>query len=170
MTVKRTGDDGIFTRYIASIKEENIAVYLSQIRKAETVPPVKMGKVVDWRNGAVASSPDDSTFESRCLASSLPKNMPPGLSDLYLDIDYAGDVGRLYGGKRLLDDNFFNGTAWEIGLKRFGPGLLLNGLELNILPLRKDAPIYIPKNKWPSFNGATQIAEVKSVEALPDTK
>ena len=169
VTLKKTGDDGIFTHYVASVKEENIAVSLSQVRKAGTVPPVKMGKVFNWRNVAVASSPDDSTFEKAGVwRVTLPKNMPPGLSDLYLDIDYAGDVGRLYEGKRLLDDNFFNGTAWEVGLKRFGPGLLLNGLELNILPLRKDAPIYVPKNKWPSFNGATQIAEVKSVKALPE--
>jgi arabinogalactan endo-1,4-beta-galactosidase len=169
VTVKRTGDDGIFTHYIASIKEENIAVYLSQIRKAGTVPPVKMGRVFDWRNGAVASSPDDSTFENAGVwRVTFPKNMPPGLSDLYLDIDYAGDVGRLYEGKRLLDDNFYNGTAWEVGLKRFGPELLSKELDLNILPLRKDAPIYIPKNKWPSFNGGMQVAEIKSVRALSE--
>ena len=49
--LKKKGDNGIFTHYIASIEEENIAVYLSQIRKAGTVPPVKIGTVLDWRNG-----------------------------------------------------------------------------------------------------------------------
>jgi arabinogalactan endo-1,4-beta-galactosidase len=65
----------------------------------------------------------------------------------------------------LLDDNFFNGTTWEVGLKRFAPDALANGVELKILPLRKDAPIYLPKIAWTAVNGNSEIAAVKSVTA-----
>ena len=169
VTLKKTANDGMFAHYTASVKVKSIAVHIKQVRNAGTVPSVKMGRVFDWRNGAVASSPDDSTYEKADVwRVTLPKNMPPGLSDLFLDINYAGDVGRLYEGKRLLDDNFFNGTTWEVGLKRFGPNVWSNGLNLNILPLRKDAPIYIPQSMWPAFKGATQVAEVKSVKVSPE--
>ncbi len=167
--LKKTEDDGIFTHYVASVKEENIAVSLSQVRKPGAVPPVRMGKVVDWRNCAVASSPDDSSFEKAGIwRITLPETMPSSLSDVFLDINYTGDVGRLYGGKQFLDDNFYNGTSWEVGLKRYGRSAWPNGLSLKILPLRKDAPIYIPQRMWPAFKGAAQVGEVKSVKASPE--
>ena len=160
--------DGIFTQDAFSVEPKNAAVAFQKVRDAGTVPPVKMGKFVDWRNCAVASSPDDSTFDKAAVWQiTLPKIMPPDLSDLFLDIDYAGDVGRITSGKRLLDDNFYNGTTWEIGLKRFSPDVWSDGLTLKILPLRSDAPIFIPKNMLPSFKGAAQLADVKSFNVSP---
>lgn len=41
------------------------------------------------------------------------------LSDLRLKIDYEGDLGEAYMDGLLIHDNFNNGQAWEIGLKRF---------------------------------------------------
>lgn len=162
-------DVGIFSHFIASIKQAKNPAGLKQIRKAGNVPPVKMGRAFEWRNGAVAASPDDSTFEQAAVwRVTLPKVMPPGISDLFLKIRYTGDVGRLYSGDLMLDDNFFNGTTWEVGLKRFGPDVFEHGLDLKILPLRKDAPIYIPGNMWPSFDGASQVSELKSVTASPE--
>jgi beta-galactosidase len=81
-----------------------------------------MGKALDWRPGPVASAPDDSDFEKAGLwRLTLLKELLQCLSDVFLDIKYVGDFGRLYEGTRLLDDNFFNGTPWEFGLKRFAP-------------------------------------------------
>jgi beta-galactosidase len=169
IALNSTGSDGIFTHYAASVKAKKVILSVRQVRKEGVAPPVKMGKFVDWRNCAVASSPDDSTFEtSGVWKVTLPKSMPPGISDVFLGINYAGDVGRIFGGKRLLDDNFYNGTMWEFGLKRFGPDVWANGLELSILPLRMDAPIYLPKDMWASFKGATQVAELKSIQAMPE--
>jgi hypothetical protein len=44
----------------------------------------------------------------------------------------------------LLDDNFYNGTTWEVGFENSGQ-LIDKELRLEILLLRKDAPIYLPK-------------------------
>jgi hypothetical protein len=57
-----------------------------------------------------------------------------------------------------LDDNFYNGTDWEIGLKRFGDEALSQGLQLKVLPLRKDVPIYIPRGYWPPFPESGETA------------
>jgi len=96
----------------------------------------------------------------------LPKKVLQGLSDVFIDIQYVGDVGRLYEGSRLLDDNFFNGTSWEVGLKRFVPEVLFQGMEVRVLPLRSDAPTYIPKASWPEFKPSAEIAYVKGSHSV----
>ncbi len=65
----------------------------------------------------------------------LPKNALDGLSDVFLNIHCFGDVARLHEGAQLLDDKFFNGSPWEVGLKRFTPQALTEGMELNVLSL-----------------------------------
>jgi hypothetical protein len=59
---------------------------------------------------------------------------PPQISNVFLQIQYQGDVARLCRENHLLDDNFWNGTTWTIGVKdlkaanfnaRFGRQLLL---------------------------------------------
>jgi hypothetical protein len=147
-----------------------VVATVEKVHDAQPSLPVKMGKPFDWRGGsAVASAPEDSDFaRAAAWQVKFPKDTLKGLSDAFLDIDYVGDVGRLYGGTELLHDNFFNGTTWEVGLKRFSPAVLTKGLELQILPLRKAAPIYMPGNSWPKFGDRTQAVELKSVEIFPE--
>ena len=161
--------DGIFTKYSFTVRPVQFSVGLKQIRMAGTAPRVNKGPFFDWRGCAVASSPADSTFEKAAQWQlTLPRAMPGEISDMFLGITYAGDVARLSSGNQLLDDNFYNGMTWEVGLKRFGPDILSKGLVLSILPLRKDAPIYIPKKLWPPFNGRMQIDELNSATLSPE--
>jgi hypothetical protein len=91
-----------------------------------------------------------------------------GLSDLYLSIKYTGDVARLSSGGRLLDDNFYNGKPWTISLRRF---LALQGastFELSILPLRKDAPVYLETATPPEFATNGQAIKLESVTLVPE--
>lgn len=41
------------------------------------------------------------------------------LDEVLLRLDYRGDIGWLFAGTRLLDDNFCNGDTWEIGLSQY---------------------------------------------------
>ncbi len=167
--LQKAGADGAFARYTTSVEAKTIEAKVERVREAALVGPVKMGRVLDWRPQPVASAPDDSDFEKAGVwRVILPKDALRGVSDLFLQINYVGDVARLYQGTRLLDDNFFNGTAWEVGLKRFGVEALWPGMDLKILPLRKDAPIYLAKEAWPAFPASGQIAEVKSVIVSPE--
>lgn len=70
-----------------------------------------------------------------------------------LQIDYRGDCARLYAVSKeqgnqaptyqLIADNFYNGRPFLYGLWRLPEGC--TELELRILPLQKDMPVYFPR-------------------------
>ena len=84
-----------------------------------------------------------------------------------LTLHYAGDVARLSENGRLLDDDFYNGRTWEIGLKRFLPQAFGKKLEVEVLPLPGNAPIYLDPTARAQLNPQGQTAKVMSVEVLP---
>lgn len=98
----------------------------------------------------------------------MPKDGFDSLSDAFLRISYTGDAARLYAGRRLLDDDFYKGTVWEVGLKRFLGDVAGSSLELKIQPLRKDAPIYLPAGAWPDFGPRTFVGTVRQIEISPE--
>jgi beta-galactosidase len=158
------------TSFIATAPVGNLRLGVAKIHPAGHVPPVKLGPPVNWRkNSRVAEAPDDSLF---ALATkwrlTLPDNFPADVSELFLRVKYSGDIARLYSDNHLLDDNFYNGLPWEVGLKRFDKELKAGPLELAILPLRKDAPIFLEKKRWPEFPQSGQVAELKSLKLVPE--
>jgi hypothetical protein len=83
-----------------------------------------------------------------------------------LRINYVGDVARLRLNGRLLDDNFYNGRSFDLGLQRYGPEILIGDLQLEILPLRPDASIYLPAEARANFSRASAQATVKHAEIV----
>ena len=86
---------------------------------------------------------------------------------MLLALDFVGDIGRVFAGTTMLDDWYYNGQRWQIGLRQFAlkPGA---ALKLTVLPLRADAPIYIDAAHRPAFAaGQTQVAELRSARLLP---
>ena len=161
--------DGVFTHYALSVKARHPHLSVEKIRDAAPPSPVRMGPFLAWRHTAVATAPDAADFAKAAVwRLTFPNDSLKGLSDIFVNINYVGDVGRLYDGAQLLDDNFYNGTPWEVGLKRFAPEVLAKGMQLQILPLREDAPIYIPQTAWPEFHGKLNLAEVNSITLSPE--
>jgi hypothetical protein len=80
------------------------------------------------------------------------------VSEVFLRITYQGDVARLYAGKRLITDDFYHGVPWEISLRNIAVADRKQGLELQILPLRQDAPIYLAAGAWPAAASDRQAA------------
>ena len=117
-------------------------------------------------NAAVQPYPE-AYGRSGAWTITLPDAPLEGLSDAYLKIDYAGDVGRLFNGVDMLDDHFFYGTPWNVGLKRYSQRLT-GPLTLTVLPLRSDAAVYIEPQVKPTFPQSGQIAEVRKVELIPE--
>jgi hypothetical protein len=76
-------------------------------------------------------------------------------------------VARLYAGNRLIDDDFYHGAPWEIGLRNIPALDLKQGLVLEILPLRQDAPIYLAAGARPALPPGGQLAKVAEVVVLP---
>ncbi len=100
----------------------------------------------------------------------VPRDSLKGLSDVYLVVHYQGDEARVFMGDRLLTDDFFNGTDWQIGLKRFLPRSKAATFKLQILPLSEKAPIFFEPGRAPTFDKEGQAGSLQSVEALPEER
>lgn len=92
----------------------------------------------------VAEEPTDADFEKAAIYTiTLPPHHPSPTTHHLLTINYRGDVARLYANGQLIDDNFYNGRPFQYGLWRLPEGC--HELELRILPLQKDMPVYFPR-------------------------
>jgi hypothetical protein len=92
----------------------------------------------------VAEEPADSDFNHAAVYIINLKNIKDihqGLKTI--DIIYRGDVARLYADGQFIDDNFYNGRHFQYGLWRLPKDC--RQLELRILPLEKDMPVYFPR-------------------------
>ncbi|MCA0454815.1 MAG: beta-galactosidase [Chloroflexi bacterium] len=95
------------------------------------------------------------------------------VDNIYLSVDYIGDIGSCFIDGKLVGDNFWNGTLWELGLKqllREQPG---DELYVLITPTQRKperqsetsaAMAYIP--------GARELgaATIRSIKAIPEYK
>jgi hypothetical protein len=128
-----------------------------------------MGPKAPWRHCAVVLAPDDSNFsQAGEWKVVLPQGALKGLSDLYLKVHYQGDEARLLKDDRLLTDNFFNGTEWQIGMKRFLSGTGSRTFSLQVLPLSQRAPIFFEPGNLPKFGKDSQVGALDSIEAVPE--
>jgi beta-galactosidase len=154
--------DGVFEKYSAALTPGVIPVQCAEVHGPRSLGPVRMGP-------HVALAPTDADFDRAGeWRIAVPENALDNLSNLYLRIQYVGDVGRLGSGAQLLDDNFYNGSVWEVGLKAFGDLALGRELTLKIYPLRRGAPVYLPKNAWPPFPLSGEIAQMRGASLAPE--
>jgi len=158
-TLLKGKPDGVFTYYeINPPVRKSITVTMQLIREAGQVRAIKNGKA------GVAEQPDDADFEQAAVWQlQLPENTDPN-RDIYLRFPYLGDVARIYLDGKLLTDNFYNGKPFELGLKRFAPDIYKKKLTVHILPLSKDAPIYLPPTARPNFGTAKSLVRLTEVE------
>jgi len=121
------------------VKSEELATALSftKVKDAGPLRTIKKGKA----KVAEAPSEQDWTHAAvyRVTLSSDVVHQPSAL----LSITYRGDCARLYANGRLVADNFYYGRPFLYGLWRLPKDC--TELELRILPLQPDAPIYLPR-------------------------
>ncbi len=166
--LRSAGRDGIFTRYVATLPARRIPLDVRKVRDASLVPPVKKMNAVTWRKEEIALAPNDSAFAKAAVwRIGVPARALEGLSNVFLDISYVGDVARLYSGEDLMDDDFFKGTTWRVGLRRMASALARGPLELRVLPLRSDAPIFRQGGTL-RFPATEQLAEVSGIRVIPE--
>lgn len=90
----------------------------------------------------VAEEPVDKDFEQAAVYRiDLPKDGPARRG--MMEINYCGDVARLYANGQLIGDNFYNGRPFLMGLWRVPTDV--TELELRILPLQENMPVYFPR-------------------------
>ena len=123
--------------------------------KTEMLQPARPAREIALSSGKshIAIAPGDDDFTNATVW----KITLPGKLDLernpMLRIHYVGDVARLTLNGKLIEDNFYAGRTFDLGLKRYAPEIFTGDLRLEILPLRKDAPVYIEPKDRPDFAG-----------------
>jgi len=118
--------------------------------------------------GGKPSAPTDAEFTNAAVwRITLPSGLDLHTNPL-LRIHYAGDIARLILNGRLIEDNFYSGRAFDLGLKRYAPEIFTGDLELQVLPLRRDAPIYLTDKARAALGMATSVATVRSAEIDAD--
>ena len=85
---------------------------------------------------------------------------------LILRIHYVGDVARLTLNGKLIEDNFYSGREFDLGLNRYAPEILTGDLRLEILPLRQDAPIFLEPKARPDFGTDKTLLKLQSAEIV----
>lgn len=92
---------------------------------------------------------------------------PEHVEDVWLKIDYDGDVAAAYMDGELLTDHIPFGKTWEIGLKSFRDRLEEGELHLSITPLRQGKThLYINQAQVERFEGV-EIASFRRIAAVP---
>ena len=81
----------------------------------------------------------------------------------FLKISYAGDCARVYADGKLVMDNFWNGKPMLVRMS----DLAGKKVELRILPLSKDAPIYLQKEQKEILdNSKAALLQLNSIDIL----
>ena len=110
-----------------------VSVQYNKVREAGPLRTISIGVQ------KVAEEPQDADFDHAAVY----RIQLPERRDGLLSIEYRGDVARLYADGRLVADNFYYGRPFLYGLWRLPQGV--SELELRILPLQQDAPVYLPR-------------------------
>ena len=130
--------------------EEAERLFLDEDKVVRNVVNVAYEKVKDAEGersivkgrAKVAVAPSDEDFERAAVYKiAILDSLKQGRN--LLKIDYRGDCARLYSDGKLVADNFYYGRPFMFGLWRLPEGA--TNLELKVLPMQKDAPIYYPR-------------------------
>jgi len=152
---------GLFQTFRAQAAPVSPQVTLTRVRDAGNVPPLMIGG-----KAKAALQPYPEIYGLAAAWTIAPDAWPkdnPAVADITLDIRYRGDVARLFEGADMVDDQFWYGPDWRVGLKRLGTG----PFTLTVLPLRTDAPVYIDEAYRPKTSEGAQVADVAQVKLVP---
>jgi hypothetical protein len=159
----------LWKEFAFPIQPRKIQFTWEQVREAAPLGAIEMGDSAGQGRPGVPRAPTEADFaRAAAWRLKIPSQSMDGLSDIFLRIHYAGDVARLYRENVLLDDDFYNGRTWEIGLKRFLPSAFDTSLEVRILPLKRDFPIYLDAKAWEAIAASGQTAAAQPPELLPE--
>lgn len=138
-----------------SVKSEILAVEYTKQKEAGALRTVEKGKA------KVAEAPDDEDFNQAAIYRiRLPQSFDR--TGRLLRIVYRGDCARLYADGQLVADNFYYGRPFVYGLWRLPE--MCTELELRILPMQKDMPIYFPREADCTLGEAVKEITITNVE------
>lgn len=135
---------------------DEVSIALNKVKDHNGLREIKMGsqKVAamptneDFDNASVwtlsfSAESHPSIKNDKLMTMDLQPSALEEPDDYFLRINYRGDVARIYADGILVEDNFWNGKPMLVRLS----DLVGKKVELRILPLGKDYPIYLQKEQ-----------------------
>jgi hypothetical protein len=138
--------DGIFKRYNWSVPEKKIAIELSK----NTLPKQ-------------VNSP--SPIASYDLA--IPHDSLKGVYDVYLDLDWTGNILKVKQNDVLIADWIYHGPHFRPSLRHWGQDVLGSKLGIELDTITSKTTCYIEPEYKPDFSKRSSIAEIDSIKAMP---
>lgn len=134
---------------------------LKQTQKAGPLREVKMGKQ------KVAEQPNDADFKKAAVWTLSVPNLAEASKhvtndDVFLEINYRGDCARIYANGVLVQDNFWNGKPMLVRASQ----LQGKKVELRILPMGKDYPIYLQREQKEELEKADEKTGLLSLDGI----
>lgn len=120
-----------------TIDNTDLAVEYTKVKEAGPLRKITIGAK------GVAEEPTDEDFANAAVYKIILPSEDVAKANRLLSIEYQGDCARLYANGKLIADQFQYGRPFLYGLWRLPEGT--TELELRILPLQADAPIYLPR-------------------------
>ena len=139
--------------------EPIVITELATIRKIKEAGPLRKISMGAQR---VAEEPSDEDFDQAAVYRITLPELPAGVKEPLMKFDYQGDCARLYANGKLIADHFQYGRPFLYGLWRLSQDT--KELELRILPLQKDAPVYLPKEANKTLGEGVERIEIQYVK------
>lgn len=161
----RGGLDGVFGRYLLPVGYHVQPVRFEAVRPAGPLRTI----VKAPRKDGVAMAPKDADFAAAAVWRIALPNKIDFRRRPMLRFNYVGDVARVVLGGRLLTDDFYNGRPRDLGLWRFESELPTQSLTFEVLPLQKEAPIFMAASARPDFGERAAVADLRGVDLVQAT-
>lgn len=118
---------------------------------------------------AVSVTPKVYAASERRFQINLSKDSFKEVSDLILSIDYIGDTGAAFANGSMIADNFYNGSPWQIGLKRYAELVQSEGIYFYLQPLSGNATYLqdLPENIHLDFSKG-DICRLNDIRVIPE--
>ena len=98
----------------------------------------------------------------------IPENFMEGVKDVILQMNYQGDIAHAFLNGVMINDNFYNGAVWEIGLRTFEASLKENAITISITPWRKGVNVNVESAMAGRMeNVEERIADLEQVQLCP---
>ena len=135
------------------------AVGIEALRSAGRVPPAKPHGP---RQTPLPPSAEAWGDAAAAWQLKLPATLFERAADVFLDLDFDADAARLQQGVELLDDHYWMGRPWRIGLKRYAARLSGGApLTISLLPRRADTAVHFDPAVAAALDGAPQRAVLR---------
>lgn len=171
MKLAEAGNAGVFAVYGASLPKVELKATVTKVQDAKARVPWVLGAKLPWRPQPLPMKPAVAEFAGAAVWKIEVPAVPEGaaVSDVWLKIGYQGDEARLSDKGRLVDDNFWNGLPWRVGLKETVASWRSAGstMELRVLPLPENYPMYLEKAGALQFDHAGVADALTEVRLIP---